>query len=409
MAGDPANERLGDDLGMAIPDFDPRDPAFRIRPDFHELTAQLRAEDPIHEVEPGLKVASRYEDIREVSRDPARFSNATGVLVNDPARDEGRSMEGSILHMDPPQHNEWRRVLNRRFTPRAVSPLVDRIRELTVDLVEALPADEPVDAVDALCAPLPVLAIAELLGVPDGDRRDFRRWSDAAIAATDGMSELTDAEMTAMGELGSFLHEHAQAKAADPGDDLVSALCGAEVEGRPMTPRELVMFSLTLLVAGNETTRHLLSGALIALAQHPDQRAALAEDPSGVPVAVEECLRWVTPIHQFARTVVADTTIGGRTVEQGDYVVLLYTSGNRDEEAFGPTADRFDATRQPGTPNLGFGFGEHLCLGAALARLEARVVLEEVLARRRDFVVAEEPVIAPSSLVHGPEHLPIAF
>jgi cytochrome P450 len=169
------------------------------------------------------------------------------------------------------------------------------------------------------------------------------------------------------------------------------------------------MFSLTLLVAGNETTRHLLSGSLIALAQHPDQRAALVADPSGLPGAVEECLRWVTPIHQFARTVVADTTIGGRPVAADDYVVMLYASGNRDEDAFGPTADRFDVTRPASPPNLGFGFGEHLCLGAALARLEGRVVLEEVLARHPTFELAGDPVIAPSSLVHGPETLAVTF
>ena len=394
---------------MAIPDFDPRDPGFRIRPDFHELTARLRAESPVHEVAPGMKVLSRYEDIREVSRDPARFVNARGVLVNDPIRDDGRSIDGSILHMDPPRHGEWRRVLNRRFTPRAVSPLEVRIREMAVELIDALPPGEPVDAVDALCAPLPVWAIAELLGVPMERREDFRRWSDAAIAATDGLGELSAEDSQSMHDLAVYLYGHAEAMAADPGDDLVSALLGAEVEGRPMSPSEVMMFSLTLLVAGNETTRHLLSGSLIALAQHPDQRAALAADPNGIGVAAEECLRWVTPIHQFARTVVDDTTVGDHPVEAGDYVVLLYTSGNRDDTAFGPTADEFDAARQPGAPNLGFGFGEHLCLGAALARLEARVVLEELLARRPDWELAEEPVIAPSSLVHGPEHLAVAF
>ena len=393
---------------MDLPAFDPRDPGFRTRADFHQLTARLRAEAPVHEVAPGLKVVSRYEDIREVSRDPGRFVNAQGVLVNDPVR-AGRPITGSILHMDPPQHAEWRRVLNRRFTPRAVTPMVDRIRELTVELVDELPPGEPVDAIDRLCAPLPVLAIAELLGVADGDRADFRRWSDAMIAATDGFEGLTPEELEAMSELGAFLHEHVRARAVEPGDDLISALVAAEVEGRPMTPDELVMFSLTLLVAGNETTRHLLAGTLIAFAEHPDQRAALAADPAGVPVAVEECLRWVTPIHQFARTVVADTTIGDQPVAADDYVVLLYASGNRDEAAFGPTADRFDATREPNPPNLGFGFGEHLCLGAALARLEGRVVLEEVLTRFPDYDLVEEPVIAPSSLVHGPEHLPIAF
>ena len=351
-----------------------------------------------------MKVISRHADIREISRDPARFVNGRGVLINDPIR-EGRSMTGSILHLDPPQHGEWRRLLNRRFTPRAVAPLVERIRAMTVSLLDAIPTGEHVDLVDRLCAPLPVLAIAELLGVDEGDRGEFRRWSDAAINATDGISQVSAADMAAMQELGAFLHEHAAAKADDPGDDLVSALVGAEVEGRPLSPPELMMFSLTLLVAGNETTRHLLSGALIALAEHPDQRAALAADPAGVPVAVEECLRWVTPIHQFARTVVADTEVGGHPVAADDYLVMLYTSGNRDEEAFGPTADRFDATRQPGVPNLGFGFGEHLCLGAALARLEGRVVLEEVLARHPDYQLADEPVTAPSSLVHGPAEL----
>ncbi|HYF46252.1 MAG TPA: cytochrome P450 [Acidimicrobiales bacterium] len=389
---------------MAIPPFDPRDPGFRIRPDFHELTARLRAEAPVHEVDAGLKAVSRHADIREISRDPQRFVNGQGVLVNDPIRD-GRSIQGSILHMDPPQHGEWRRLLNRRFTPRAVTPLVERIRTMTVDLLEAIPRGEPVDLVAHLCAPLPVLVIAELLGIGEGDRKDFERWSDAAIAATDGMSEISPEDLAAMGELGAFLHEHAAAKAVDPGDDLVSALLGSEVDGRPLDPPELMMFSLTLLVAGNETTRHLLSGALIALAEHPDQRAALADDPAGVTAAVEECLRWVTPIHQFARTVVEDTTVGGVPVEAGDYLVMLYASGNRDEDAFGPTADRFDAFRQPSVPNLGFGFGEHLCLGAALARLEGRVVLEEVLGRHPTYELTQEPVIAPSSLVHGPHEL----
>ena len=390
---------------MTIPAFDPRDPYFRIRPDFHELTGRLRIESPVHEVAPGLKVLSRYDDIREVSRSPERFRSGGGVLANDPIRDEGREVVGSIIHMDPPGHGEWRRVLNRRFTPRAVSPMENRIRELTVALLDALPTGDPVDLVDRLCAPLPVLAIAELLGVPDADRTDFRRWSDATIAATDGMTDLSEDDMVSFGELGAFLDAHAKTKAADPGDDLVSALVGAEVEGRAMTPSELVMFSITLLVAGNETTRHLLSGGIIALAEHPEQRAALAADPSAVPAAVEECLRWVTPIHQFARTVVADTEVGGVPVAADDYLIMLYASGNRDEDAFGPTADRFDASREASTPNLAFGFGEHLCLGAALARMEGRIVLEELLARFPDHELAEEPVIAPSSLVHGPEEL----
>ena len=391
-----------------LPDFDPRDPAFRCRPDFHELTARLRAESPVHEVEPGYKVLSRHADIREVSRDPGRFVSGRGILVNDPIRD-GRPVVGLLIHQDPPQHGEWRRLLNRRFTPRAVAPLTERIREMTRALLDDLPPGEPVDAVDALCAPLPVLVIAELLGIPEADRDQFRRWSDVTISAADGLEGLSPEDAAAMGELSAFLVAHAEAKAAEPGDDLVSALVGSQVEGKPLTPDELMMFSMVLLVAGNETTRHLLSGSLVTLAEHPDQRAGLAADPSLVPGAVEELLRWVTPIHQFCRTVVADTDVGGVPVQADDYLVLLYASGNRDEAAFGPTAGRFDATRVPPVPNLGFGFGEHLCLGAALARMEGRVVLEELLARFPEWSVVEPPVLDPSTVVHGPATLTVAF
>lgn len=390
---------------MTLPAFDPRDPHFRTRDDYFALCARLRAEAPVHEVDDQLKVVSRYDDIREISRDPGRFCSGRGILANDPMRIDGRALPGSIIHQDPPTHGEWRRVLNRRFTPRAVSPLEERIRTLAVDLIEALPTGAPVDVVAGLSAPLPVLAIAELLGIPVADQDDFLRWSDAAIAATDGRDGLADAELTAMVELSQYLDAHARAKAEAPGDDLLSALVAATVEGRPMTPSELVMFSITLLVAGNETTRHLLSGLVIALADHPDQRDRLAAAPSAVPGAVEEGLRWVTPIHQFARTVVADTTVGDVPVAADDYLVLLYASGNRDEAAFGPTADRFDAFREAPTTNLAFGFGEHLCLGAALARLEGRIVLEELLARRPDWQLAEPPVMTPSSLVNGPGRL----
>lgn len=388
----------------SLPEFDPRDPGFRARPDFFALAARLRAEAPVHQVAPGIRVISRYHDIRQISRDPERFCSGRGVLANDPLREGGR-LEGSILHMDPPRHGEWRRVLNRRFTPRAVGPLEAHIREQAVALVDALPRGEEVDLVDGLCAPLPVLVIAELLGIPESDRADFRRWSDAMIAASDGRSTVTAEEQQAMAELFAFLDAHARAKVEDPGDDLVSALVTAEIEGRAMTAHELVMFSLSLLVAGNETTRHLLSGTLIALAEHPGQRATLAADPTGVPAAVEEGLRWVTPIHQFARTVVADTEVGGHPVARDDYLVMLYASGNRDEAAFGSTADRFDAARAPDAPNLAFGFGEHLCLGAALARLEGRIVLEEFLGRHPTYDLATTPVIVPSSLVHGPARL----
>ncbi len=391
-----------------IIDIDPATPGFFLRPDYFDVLCLLRDEAPVYEFAPGMKAVSRYRDIREVSRDPARFCSSKGTLVNDPLR-SGGTIEGSILHMDPPEHGEWRRLFNRAFTPRAVGRMEAQIRERTVRLLDAIPSGETVDLVDAFTAPLPVLVIADLLGVSEADRGDFRRWSDAAITASDGRDDLNADDLASMTELVAFLDGHARTKAASPGDDLVSLLVEAEVEGRPLRPAELVTFTMSLLVAGNETTRHLLSGGLIALGEHPDQRAALAADPSRVAAAVEECLRWTTPIQQFARTATIDTVIADVAVAEGDYVVMLYASGNRDETVFGPTADRFDALREAPVANLAFGFGEHLCLGAALARLEARVALEELLARFPDYEVAGPVEWLASSLVRGPDRVPIVM
>jgi cytochrome P450 len=389
-------------------DIDPAVPGFFLRPDYYDVLARLRAESPIHEISPGIKVVSRYHDIREISRDPERFCSGRGVLVNDPLR-AGGSVDGSILHMDPPQHNQWRRILNREFAGRALSPMEDTIRRLAVELIEAIPFDEEVDIVDLLTAPLPVFVIAELLGVPEDQRVEFRRWSDATIAATDGTATMSADDATSVGELVAFLEAHARTKVAEPGSDIVSLLVQAEIDGHTLTPGELVVFNMSLLVAGNETTRHLLSGGMVALAEHPDAREQLAAEPAAIPGAVEECLRWVTPIQQFARTATRPTDLSGTPIDEGDYLVMLYASGNRDEAVFGPTASVFDPVRPVTVPNLAFGFGAHLCLGAALARMEARIVFEELLARRPRYTVTGPGEWLPSSLVRGPHSLPMLF
>ncbi len=387
---------------------DPATPGFFLRPDYYEALSRLRHEAPVHEFAPGVKAISRYDDIREISADPQRFCSGRGVLVNDPIR-EGMTIEGSLLHMDPPRHNAWRKILNRAFTPRAVGQIEPRVRALTAELLDAIAPGEAVDLVDALTAPLPVLVICELLGVPDTDRSDFRRWSDATIVASDGRGSLSDEDVTSLGELVGFLTELAEAKAAHPADDVISLLIGADVDGQKLSASELVTFNMSLIVAGNETTRHLMSGALMEFAARPDDLAALYADTARIPTAVEECLRWVTPIQQFARTATVDTRIAGMPIDEGDYLVMLYASGNRDEAVFGPTASRFDPGRRPGVPNLAFGFGEHFCLGAALARMEARVLFEELHARQATFAQAGEAEYLPSSLVRGPERVPFVF
>jgi cytochrome P450 len=384
---------------------DPTDAAFFTRPDYHHLLAQLRAEAPLLECAPGFWTVARYEDIRELSRHPALYCSGQGALVNDPLRGLGQPMSApSILHMDPPEHSAFRGLLNRRFTPRALAGLHESIRQSAIAVIDAAPPREEIDFVSHLGSPFPLMVIAELLGIEETDREQFRRWSDAAIESPDLPAEET---MASLGELSGFIYGHIASKRAAPGEDLVSVLVQSEVNGCPLRGEELFIFLLTLLVAGNETTRTLLSGAALVLAEHPQQRSAVAADPGLLPAAVEECLRWVTPVQAFCRTATEDTTLSGTAIAKGDYLCMLYASGNRDEEVFGDDAASFNVAR-PGNPmHVAFGFGEHVCLGASLARTESRIFLEELLARYPDYAVTGEALRVPSTTVAGFRTLPV--
>jgi len=264
------------------------------------------------------------------------------------------------------------------------------------------------DLVEALAVPVPMYVIAEMLGVPRADRPRFKRWSDSMIEAGGGRrSAITDAMLGEM--LGYFQDVLAERRRA-PKDDLVSTLARAEIEGASLTDPEILIFCITLLAAGNETTRNLISGGSLLLMRHPEQRRRLLAEPALLPNAVEEMLRWWTPVHSFIRTATRDTELRGRRIAAGDVLLLLYASANRDEEIWGEEADRFDVGRDHARQrHLAFGFGEHLCLGAPLARLEARVVFEELLARYPRFELAGEPELLHSRLMHGVERLPVVF
>ena len=298
----------------------------------------------------------------------------------------------------------FRQLVNRRFTPRALAGLSESISSAARGVFEDAEAHREIDFVTELAAPFPLTVIAELLGIDEADRRDFRRWSDAAIESPDLPPDETAA---ALAELSGFIVEHIRAKRERPGGDLVSLLVGSEVGGCPLNKDELFMFLLTLLVAGNETTRTLLSGSALVLHEHPEQRAALARDPSLVPGAVEECLRWVTPVHAFCRTAVQDADVAGTPVHAGDYICMLYASANRDQRVFGEDASVFDVRRPVNPMHLAFGFGEHVCLGASLARLEARLFVEELLARYPDYAVTGSPERVLSTTVAGIRSLPV--
>ncbi len=386
---------------------DPRDAAFFARPDYHDVLARLRAEDPVHECGPGFWALTRYEDIRDLSRDPQDFCSGRGALVNDPLRTAAAPMSApSILHMDPPEHADFRRLVNRRFSPRALTGLADSIRANASALLDAVETTEEIDFVSELAAPFPLTVIAELLGIEQADRENFRHWSDAAIESPDLPPDET---ASALGELSAFIVELIRRKRAQPGDDLVSLLVASEVGGCPLSKEELFMFLLTLLVAGNETTRTLLSGSALVLDEHADQRAALAADRSLVPGAVEECLRWVTPVHAFCRTATSDAVIAGTAVREGDYICMLYASANRDERIFGEDASVFDIARPVNPVHLAFGFGEHVCLGASLARLEAKVFVEELLARYPRYAVTGSAERVLSTTVAGIRSLPMVL
>jgi cytochrome P450 len=391
-------------------------PGFYLRDDYFELLAWLRTNEPVHRSANGMVLVTRYDDIREVSREPLRYTSRRGALINDPLRAvEPNDESGSLLHLDPPLHADYRKLLNREFTPRAVARMEETVRAIVTDAFDELDAqlaNGVADLVEHVAVPIPVRVIAALLGMADQPLHDIRRWSDATIAISDDPSPqvLSDAM-----EFFAFLDAHVQARfdavddGADEARDLLSILASSTVGGVRLTPAQVKLFCMTLMVAGNETTRSLISGGALALAEHPDQRDALAATPELTAGAVEECLRWVTPIQAFCRTANDDGVLGGASIRGGDYLVLLYASGNRDERVFGADADRFDIHR-PATPaHVAFGFGEHLCLGASLARLEAKLVFEELLRRHPTFALAGEPVYTPSTLTRSLAALPIAF
>ena len=394
---------------MAIPGVTPSalaldDPDFYLA-DPHAAFRWMRERAPVYRCERArLWAISKHADIMRVSGNPEIFCSARGILINDGLRGETpMEVPPSIIYMDPPQHNRYRKLVSRAFTPGMVAGLEGRTRAIARESLDAIRSGETHDFVETVAVPLPMLVIAEMLGVAAEDRGTFKRWSDAIIAAAD--TGTSPESMQHVGELFAYFY----AKLGERRGRLLSALAAAEVDGERLADEELLMFCMTLLVAGNETTRNLISGGAKALMEFPDQRRALVENPDRLPGAVEEMLRWVTPIRSFARTATRDTEIRGQRIAAGDYVLLLYASGNRDEEVFGPTADVFDVARPAEPMHVAFGFGEHFCLGASLARLEARVLFAELLGRFPDFSLAGEIVPLRSTLMNGLVRMPVTF
>jgi cytochrome P450 len=355
---------------------------------------RLRAEAPVaRHAESGAWVLTRHADVTAAARDPRTFCSGKGVLLSE----IGASYDTppTMMHTDPPAHTRYRKLVQPAFAPSVMRALEAVIRERAERAVAALPADGPVDVVGELAVPFPLRVISDLLGIPEDDWPRFFEWSEAAIPGATDWPEERIAEL--MGEMVSYLLSTAAARRADPRDDVISLLATVEVDGETLDDTELAMFLVQLLVAGNETTRNALSGGLVAFAERPQQWARLRAEPSLVDSAVEEVLRWTTPVVYFMRTTTREVTVGDVVLPPDTPVVLHYLAANRDQAEFGPTAAAFDIARTP-NHHVAFGSGPHFCLGAALARIELRAMLD-ALATRVATIEPAGPVERSMSLV----------
>jgi cytochrome P450 len=385
------------------------DPTFYAGDPF-PLYARLRAEAPLARNDTlGLWVASRHAEVTAISRDAETFCSGKGILAMEIGAEY--ATPPTMMHTDPPDHARYRGLVQPGFRPSFMRALEESIRSRTVTLVDRIEVGVPVDIVSDLAVPLPLQVISDLLGVPEEEWPRFFRWSEAVIpGATDWPEE---ERMALSGEMVTYLLAAAADRRATPRDDIISELGAAEVDGDRLTDAELGMFLVQLLVAGNETTRNMMSGGLLGFAGAPREWAGLrmrvaTSARRALPIAIEEMLRWTTPVVSFMRTTTRAVELAGRELGAGEPVLMLYASANRDESVFGPTADRFDAARDP-NPHVAFGFGPHFCIGAVLARLEGRILLEELLGRFGSIESAGPVVRTASPVIAGVKSAPVVF
>ena len=379
-----------------------------------ETFDRLRKEDPVffHEEKdgPGFWCVTRYEDLVTINRDNHLFSSNKRTALFMESDDEMLAQQRlMMLNMDPPMHTRYRLLVNKGFTPRRVAQLEETIRTQTNGIIDAVCEKGEADFVTEMSAELPLQVIADLLGVPQDERHLVFEWSNRMIGSEDPEYNVTAelAENASM-ELYSYFNQLAGQRKVDPKEDLVTLLLNAEVNGEKLTELELDLFFLLLSVAGNETTRNAISHGMVALSEHPDQKQRLLDDPSLINSAVEEILRWATPVMHFRRQATAPTQIGDQKIGEDEKVVFWHISANRDETEFDDPYT-FDVGRSPNEHVAFGGGGPHFCLGAHLARIEIQELLSEVLARLPDLEPAGPVEWLPSNFISGPKHLPVRF
>jgi methyl-branched lipid omega-hydroxylase len=387
-----------------------------------EAYARLRAmpsppffdppQSPFGDAERGYYALVRHADVAEASRNPALFSSAAGATSIEDLPAEFNEYFGSMINMDDPRHARLRRIVSRAFTPRMLKKFQEDVERAAVVIVDELLAAGPCDFVEHVSARLPLKIICDMMGIGDEHYAMVLKNTNIILSGSDpefiseDMNEAITQILTSGGDLAALVTGLAEARQAHPGDDLVSALISANIDGEQLTPAELASFFILLVVAGNETTRNAISHALLLLTEHPDQRELLLADLEGrIGPAVEEIVRYVSPVIWMRRTLTRDAELNGHSFAEGDKFLLMYQCANRDEDVFAHP-ERFDITRSP-NPHVGFGAaGPHFCLGAHLARREISVMLRELLTRVPAIRVAGEPDYLLSSFINGIKHLP---
>jgi cytochrome P450 len=401
-------------------DYDPLHPDVRADP--YPYYAALRRESPVHQITPGMPFycVSRYDDVLFVVQHPELFSSSvlrgptrgggTSMYPNSDALGDHRLFESPMLiGVDPPDHGRLRRLVSRGFTPRRIAALETSLREIARDCVDAVAARGEMDLQKDVAIPFPVTVIAQLLGVEIERAEQFKHWSDALAVGLGGLSQEWTVEdvRRAFDEMADYIDRMMAERRLRPRDDLITVLVQAE-EGEALTTSEVLTFVTLLLVAGNETTTNLIGNAMKTLLRHPDQLEQVAREPSRIPAMLEEVLRYESPLQGLARLLLRDAEIAGTKLPAGALVTALFASGNRDEHQFADP-ERFDIDRNP-QGHLGFGQGVHFCLGASLARLEARVAFEALFERCRDFRLADPEIpLIESYFVRGPKRLLLQF